>query len=205
MSEQHSAQSPSDWIVRFSALVAHGGKVLDLACGRGRHSRWFASRGCGVVAVDRDAAALGDLAGLAGVSVRQADLEAGPWPFPGDTFDAIVVTQYLHRPLFPSLLQALAGDGVFLYETFARGNEAYGRPSNPAFLLDDGELLSRVAGAMTVVAFEQGLIDADRPAVVQRLAAVGRRRKWPPLLSTHSIAVPSAGGVSGEPRVASQP
>ncbi len=183
MSEERAAQSPSDWIARFSGLVAQGGRVLDLACGRGRHSRWFASRGCDVVAVDRDAAALGELGGLARVSVRQVDLEADPWPFAKDTFDAIVVTQYRHRPRFPHLLQALTGDGVLLYETFARGNEAYGKPTNPAFLLDEGELLSRVADAMTVVAFEQGRIDADRPAVMQRLAAVGRRRKWPPQLA----------------------
>ena len=126
--------------------------------------------------------ALEGLAGLARVAVLHADLEVDRWPFAQDSFDAIVVTQYLYRPVFPQLLQALAGDGVLLYETFARGNEAYGKPSNPDFLLEDGELLARVAGAMTVVAFEQGRIDADRPAVVQRLAAVGRGRAWPPHL-----------------------
>jgi hypothetical protein len=139
------------------------------------------------MAVDRDAAAVDELAGLTRVSALHADLEADPWPFAQDIFDAIVVTQYLHRPLFPAMMQSLAGDGVLLYETFARGNETYGKPSNPDFLLDDAELLSRVAGAMTVVAFEQGRVDADRPAVVQRLAAVGRRRAWPPQLPNLSI------------------
>jgi SAM-dependent methyltransferase len=191
VSERHASQPPSGWVVRFSALVADGARVLDLACGNGRHSRWFAARGCEVVAVDRDAAALDGLAGVAHVDIVRADLEADPWPFAQDAFDAIVVTQYLHRPLFPGILRSLAGDGVLLYETFARGNEAYGKPSNPDFLLDDGELLSRVAGAMTVVAFEQGRLDAERPSVVQRLAAVGRHRAWPPRLP---ICAPGAGG-----------
>ncbi len=167
----------------FPALVAHGGRVLDLACGRGRHSRWFARADCDVVAVDRDAAALDELAGLAGVAVRQRRSGSGSLAFRA----RIRSTPSWSRSTciarcFPTLLHALTGDGVLLYETFARGNEAYGKPSNPDFLLDEGELLSRVAGAMTVVAFEQGRIDADRPAVVQRLAAVGRRRTWPPQL-----------------------
>ena len=101
---------------------------------------------------------------------------------PGERFDAIVAVHYLHRALFPRLLASLAVDGVVLYETFAAGNAAYGRPSNPDFLLTPGELLEFARGTLTVVAFEQGVVDDDRPAVIQRLAAVGRGRPWPPPL-----------------------
>jgi SAM-dependent methyltransferase len=178
----HASIDPSPWVVRFSALVQDGGKVLDVACGRGRHSRWFAARGCQVVAVDRDAGALERLAGIAGVTHVNADLEKDRWPFEGQKFDAIVVTHYLHRALFPPLLASLADDGALLYETFARGNEAYGKPSNPDFLLAEGELLGVFGGSLTVVAFEQGRVDGDATAVMQRLAAVGRGRRWPPTL-----------------------
>jgi SAM-dependent methyltransferase len=170
---------PSTWVVRFSALVADGATVLDIACGQGRHSRWFAARGCRVVAVDRDADALDRLAAVAGVATLCADLEAQPWPFAEGAFDAVVVTNYLHRALFPDLLRSLTDDGVLLYDTFARGNEMYGKPSNPDFLLSDGELLTLVGNTLIVVAFEQGRIDVGRPAVVQRLVAVGRSRPWP--------------------------
>ena len=183
MSAHHASLSPSAWVLRFSALVADGSRVLDVACGQGRHSRWFAARGCRVVAVDRDAAALEGLA-RSRESRQSRDLEAHPWPFEGEKFDAIVVTHYLHRALFPNLLRALADDGALLYETFARGNEAYGKPSNPDFLLTDGELLAVVRGSLSVVAFEQGRIESESPAVVQRLAAVGRRRAWPSELPT---------------------
>ena len=157
--------------------------MLDLACGYGRHARYFAARGANVLAVDRDAAALATLDGQARIATRALDLEAGGWPLPGERFDAIVVVNYLHRPLFPSLLAALAEDGVLIYETFARGNEAYGRPSNPDFLLEPGELLQLAARGLTVVAFEQGVVSKPDPgAVVQRLAAVGPGRPWPPAL-----------------------
>jgi SAM-dependent methyltransferase len=169
-------------VVRFSSLVADGARVLDVACGQGRHSRWFAARGCRVVAVDRDTAALDLLSSVAGVTAVSADLETQPWPFETEKFDAIIVTHYLHRPLFPSLLRALADDGVLVYETFARGNQAYGKPSNPDFLLTEGELLTLIDRTLIVVAFEQGRIESEPPVVVQRLAAVGRRRSWPPRL-----------------------
>jgi len=173
----------SAWVERFAPLVAAGARVLDLACGYGRHARFFAARGARVLAVDRDAAALATLAGEERIATRVLDLEAGRWPLPGERFDAIVVVNYLHRPLFPSLLAALADDGVLIYETFARGNEAYGRPSNPDFLLEPGELLQLAARGLTVVAFEQGDVSAPDPgAVVQRLAAVGPGRAWPPAL-----------------------
>ena len=184
MSAHRASLSPSAWVVRFSGLVADGARVLDVACGQGRHSRWFAARGCRVVAVDRDTAALEGLASVAGITPVSADLEAHPWPFEGEKFDAIIVTNYLHRALFPNLLRAIADDGALLYETFARGNEAYGKPSNPDFLLTDGELLTIAGGSLIVVAFEQGRIESEPPAVVQRLAAVGRCRAWPPELPT---------------------
>jgi SAM-dependent methyltransferase len=181
-SNRHYGLAPSPWIVRFASLVAPGARVLDLAAGHGRHALFFAKRGARVVAVDRDPAALATLAGAHGVETRVADLELGAWPFAGERFDAIVVVHYLHRALFPQLLAALAGDGALLYETFAHGNAAYGKPSNPAFLLQPDELLSLVRERLTVLAFEQGRVDGAPPAVIQRLAAVGRDRAWPPPL-----------------------
>jgi SAM-dependent methyltransferase len=180
----HDCAVPSSWIARFAPLVGDGALVLDVAAGRGRHARFFASRGARVVAVDRDAEALANLEGVAGVQTRLADLEGAPWPFGATSFDAIVVVHYLHRPLFGPLQDALKDDGVLLYDTFAAGNERFGRPANPAFLLAPGELLERVADRLTIVAFEQGLLDDDAGRrVVQRIAAVGRARPWPPPLA----------------------
>jgi SAM-dependent methyltransferase len=156
--------------------------VLDLGSGQGRHALYFAARGARVVAVDRDAAALATFAAVPGVETRAIDLETGGWPFADDRFDAIIAVNYLHRALFPHLLASLADDGVVLYETFAGGNAAYGRPSNPDFLLMAGELLELARGRLVVVAFEQGLVGAPPRAVIQRLAAVGRGRAWPPPL-----------------------
>jgi SAM-dependent methyltransferase len=185
--QPHDALAPSSWIVRLAPLVARGARLLDVAAGHGRHARFFAERGADVIAVDRDAAALAAVEGVPGVQARIADLEQGPWPFAGERFDAIVVVNYLHRALFPHLLDALALDGVLLYETFAHGNAAYGKPSNPAFLLEPGELLQRTGERLVVVAFEQGRIDGPRPAVIQRLAAVGRKRVWPPPLPENRL------------------
>lgn len=170
---------PSPWIVRFAPLVAAGGAVLDVACGGGRHLRHFHRLGHPVTGIDRAADGVADLAGRDGVTIVTADLEDGsPWPLPGDArFAAVVVTNYLHRPLFPRLLDALAPGGVLLYETFALGNERYGRPSRPDFLLRPGELLERVQGRLTVAAYEHGLVSAPRPAVIQRIAAVDPQRE----------------------------
>lgn len=192
MTEAHSlhaagASDPSPWVARFGSLVPDGARVLDLACGHGRHARWFAGRGCRVLAVDRDPEALSALAGAAGIETAMVDLETGAWPLRGERFDTVVVVNYLHRPLFPHLFGALTGDGVLIYETFARGNEAYGRPSNPDFLLERGELLRRVEGPLRVVAFEEGIVaEEGRRCVVQRLAAVGIERAWPPDLPAAS-------------------
>lgn len=179
----HASDTPSPWIARFAPLVRPGGSVIDVACGQGRHARWFAARGAQVVAVDRDPAALGGLAGLPNIATRQLDLEGDAWPLEGAQFDAVVVANYLYRPRFDALVDLVADDGVLLYETFAAGNEAYGRPSNPAFLLAPGELAERVGARLTIVAFEQGRVVASgRSAVIQRLAAVGPGRGWPPEL-----------------------
>lgn len=164
----HGTEDPSPWIRRWSHLVPPGGTVLDVACGGGRHLRWFAGRGHPVVGVDRDAQALASLAGL-GETV-EADIENGPWPFGERRFDAVVVTNYLWRPLFPRLLAAVAPGGVLLHETFAQGNETVGKPSRPDFLLAPGELLGAYPG-LRVVAFEDGFLDGP-PRFVQRIAAV---------------------------------
>lgn len=163
----------SAWVARFAPLVRTGGRALDVACGGGRHARYLAARGCLVEAVDRDAEALLGLAGATGITVRHADLEAGAWPYEDGSFDCVVATNYLHRPLLPLLAAALAPGGVLIYETFAQGNESYGRPSNPDFLLAPGELLetARVA-RLRVLAFEDGYVESPKPAVVQRIAAV---------------------------------
>ena len=184
-SGSHENLAPSQWIARHAALVPAGARVLDLACGSGRHARLFAQRGARVLAVDRDGAALAAIGNVTGIEMRLVDVETSDWPFAGERFDAIVVTNYLHRPALPRLVASLADDGALLYETFARGNEAYGRPSNPDFLLEPGELLALVGDRLTVVEFAQGLADlGGRPAVVQRLAAVGRARAWPPPLES---------------------
>jgi SAM-dependent methyltransferase len=171
----HKSEMTSLWVERFLPLVTAGGTVLDLACGQGRHSLLAAQRGYRVEGVDRDAAALAGIAEqAAGVVTRIADLEGGPWPYHGRAFDGIVVTNYLFRPLLPLLLGALDVNGVLIYETFMVGNERFGKPANPAFLLRPGELLEIVRRRLLVVAFEQGEVASPRPAVVQRLCATRR-------------------------------
>ncbi|MFM9915782.1 MAG: class I SAM-dependent methyltransferase [Rhizobacter sp.] len=166
----HAGLSVSDWVRRWSHLVPAGATVLDLACGSGRHTRWFHDRGCRVTAVDRDAAALQGLHGIA--RIRVSDIEAGPWPLPVERFDAVVVTNYLWRPLLPQVAASLAESGVLVYETFAAGNASVGKPSNPDFLLRPGELLQFAAvHRLRVVAYEDGFAsDPDR--YIQRLVAI---------------------------------
>lgn len=161
---------PSSWVVRFVPLIRPGGVALDLAAGGGRHTRLLLDRGYQVRAVDREVTALAPLAGP-DCQVEAVDLETGaPWPL-GGGYDGIVVTNYLHRPLLPALAAALAPGGALIYETFMRGNERFGRPHNPEFLLRPGELLEAFAG-LAIVAFEQGEVDHPRPAAIQRIAAV---------------------------------
>ncbi len=168
MSASHAGLEPSPWVQRWSSLVKPGAALLDVACGGGRHVRWFAQRGCRVTGVDRDAAAVAPLKGIA--EIVAADIENGPWPLAGRRFDAMVVTNYLWRPLWPALRASLAEGGVLVYETFTAGNETVGRPSNPDFLLRPGELLQLAAG-LRVVAFEDGFL-AGPERFVQRIAAV---------------------------------
>jgi SAM-dependent methyltransferase len=183
MSGPHGTQPPSPWVQRWTPLIqgAAGAapRVLDLACGHGRHTRWLASQGCHVTALDRDAAALASLQELSTdpgtgthprVDTLLADVENGPWPLEGQQFDAVVVTHYLWRALWPVLLNAVRPGGVLIYETFATGNETVGKPSRPDFLLRHGELLEVCAG-WCVVAFEDGYLN-DPPRYIQRIAAV---------------------------------
>lgn len=178
MEGAHPLGEASDWVRRWTHLLAPRTVVLDIACGRGRHMRWFAERGHPVVGVDHDQAALQDLADLAAAGraqLVQADIENGPWPLnEGGTppqFGAVVVTNYLWRPLMPVIVRSVAPGGVLLYETFAHGNAAVGKPSRPDFLLQRGELLAHVGAALRVVAYEDGF--CERPArFVQRIAAV---------------------------------
>lgn len=167
--------APSPWVARCAPLVP-AGEVLDLACGSGRHARLFAARGHAVVALDRDADALALAAGQ-GIVTLQCDLEDGvtAWPFAPGRFAGIVVTNYLHRPLLAPLARSLAPGGVLIYETFSAGNEQFGRPTNPDFLLAEGELLALAAGqGLAVVAYEDGVITDPKPAMVQRLCARGK-------------------------------
>ena len=163
--KEHDIVAPSAWVVRWAPLMTRG-RVLDIACGAGRHARYLASLGHEVTAIDREPQS------LESIRFIRADLEDGsPWPLAGERFQGIVVTNYLHRPLFPLITQALAPGGVLIYETFMQGNERYGKPSNPAFLLVPGELW-RAFGGLHLIAFEQGRAARPRPAMVQRICAV---------------------------------
>lgn len=170
------AAAPSPWIVRFMALAPPGAPVLDVAAGGGRHARWARSRGHPVTAIDRAVSGLAELRGDAGCEIIAADLEEPGLPLPpaltGRRYGAVIVANYLHRPLLPLLVAAVAEGGVLIYETFARGNGAFGKPSNPAFLLGPGELLDAVRGTLTVAAYEHGTVTLPRPAAIQRIAAV---------------------------------
>lgn len=156
--------NPSPWVTRWAKLVPPG-RVLDVACGSGRHASFLARLGYSVTAVDREPQV------IESVRFIQADLEDGsPWPLPGERFQGIVVTNYLNRPLLPVLADSLAPGGVLIYETFMLGNERYGRPSNPAFLLRPGELW-QAFGGLQVIAFEQGTVAEPKAATMQRLCA----------------------------------
>jgi SAM-dependent methyltransferase len=167
----HVQLEPSAWVRRWAELIAPGGRVLDVAAGSGRHALLFAQRGHPVEAVDRDAAALNALGANAAITTRVADLEAGVWPYSSQSFAAVIVTNYLHRPLLPLLVAAIGPSGILIYETFAAGNERFGRPSNPDFLLRPGELLEAVRGVLRVIAYEDVQVEQPKPAMVQRICA----------------------------------
>lgn len=182
----HAELAASPWVQRWSHLVPRGARVLDVACGSGRHVTWFVQRGCAVTGVDRDAAAVATLGREAEIVV--ADIENASWPLAGRTFDAVVVTNYLWRPLLPTLEASLGPHGVLIYETFAQGQQSVGRPSNPTFLLAPGELLALAEG-LHVVAYEHGfLTEPDR--FVQRIVAI-RSAPQGGLPARHALAAPT--------------
>jgi SAM-dependent methyltransferase len=172
---------PSPWVVRFANLVSSRGDVLDIACGAGRHTRLFLARGHRVIAVDRDLSGIADLAEHPKLEKVEADLEVETaFALAGRRFAAVVVTNYLHRPLIASLVAAVDADGVFIYETFSAGNERLGRPKNPDFLLQPGELLDAVRGHLRVIAYEDlVVVDEPSPAAIQRICAIGPNRAVP--------------------------
>jgi SAM-dependent methyltransferase len=175
--ESRPSFAPSAWVVRFSHLIRPAGRVLDVAAGGGRHTHWFLSSDHSVLALDRD---LSRLAWLQHQRLEkvEADLEGYEgWPLGEQTFDAVVVTNYLWRSLFDDLIGAVRHDGVLIYETFAEGNERYGSPRRPEFLLQPGELLAKVAPRLEVVAYEHGYSDQPSERVVQRICAIGRGRR----------------------------
>lgn len=172
MTSHAGISAPSAWVARFAGLIRPRGPVLDLACGSGRHVRLFLELGHPVTALDRDISRLADLTDHPGLEVIEADLETGgPFPLAGRAFAGIVVTNYLWRPLFPDLIATLEPGGMLIYETFARGNESFGKPRNPAHLLEPGELLEAVRGALRVLAYEDLIVDDPGPAAVQRICA----------------------------------
>jgi SAM-dependent methyltransferase len=181
-------QKPSAWIQRFAPLIpkSQAGGVLDIACSNGRHTKPFLEAGHHVVAVDRDTSGIKDLASNLNLEIMEADLEtAGGWPFAGHKFAGVVGTNYLYRPILNDIVAAVGSGGALIYETFAAGNERFGRPKNPDFLLRDDELIDIVKGRLTIVAYEHGEIRVPRPAVVQRIAAVRSQQNQlsPPLNS----------------------
>ena len=170
----HKAVSePQEWVIRHGQCAPCGGEVLDVACGGGRHGRWFLERGHAVTAVDRDVSAMADIAAHPRLTLRQADIEDGPWPFSGHRFRAVIVVNYLWRPLLPTLVDSVAPGGVLIIDTFAEGQETLGRPRNPEFLLKAGELLTAVEGELQVHAYEHGLTPkrAGGQSMRQRICA----------------------------------
>jgi SAM-dependent methyltransferase len=170
---------PSAWVQRFASLVpgSQARGVLDIACGSGRHTKLFLDAGHHVVAVDHDTSGVKDLASRLNLEITEADLEtASGWPFANEEFAGVVVTNYLYRPILDDIVSAVAPGGALIYETFAAGNEQFGRPKNPNFLLREGELIDTVKDRLTVVAYEHGEIRAPRRAMIQRIAAVRSKR-----------------------------
>jgi SAM-dependent methyltransferase len=172
MAAPDAGEPASAWVRRFAPMIPPG-PVLDLACGKGRHSRFFLKAGRNVTGVDIDLTGVADLLTNPAFEAIQADLESGAaWPLGQRRFAGVIVTNYLHRPLFPAILAAVEDGGLLIYETFAAGNERFGRPRNPDFLLQPGELLDRVRGLFRILAYEDLEQTEPFPACVQRIAAV---------------------------------
>lgn len=177
-SHKNGSLPASAWVSRFLPGVPAGGQVLDVACGSGRHLRLALANGHSVVGVDRDLSGVADLAGRSGVELMAADLEDGrPFPLQGRTFAGVIVTNYLWRPILPDIVACVAPDGVLVYETFALGNERFGRPGNPDFLLRPGELIDAIRGRLVPIAFEHVTLTGPK-RIVQRIAAVGPDHPW---------------------------
>lgn len=177
-SPMHDQDLPSPWFTRYASMVAAGARLLDVACGSGRHARFFAERGVQVTAVDRDTVALQSLTGVNGVAIEHRDIEADPWPYAPNSFNAVIVCNYLWRPTFDALLATLKPGGALLYETFMDGNERYGKPSRPDFLLRSNELIARAYPVFRVVAFAEGdelNASGESIAMKQKIAAIKLR------------------------------
>ncbi|TFW70372.1 SAM-dependent methyltransferase [Methylotenera oryzisoli] len=164
-------ESPSSWIVKFAPLIKSQGLVLDLACGSGRHAKWLAQQGYQVDALDRDPIATSSMQGIDGIRIQLTDLETTEPPSFEHSYDGIIVSRYLHRPILTSLATILKPGGILIYETFMRGNERYGKPSNPDFLLMPDELLNTYSPLLNIISFEQGEVVEPKPAMLQRICA----------------------------------
>jgi len=162
---------PAAWLKKCAPQLKPGGQLLDLASGNGRHAAWLLQAGHRVCAVDIDLTGIAHLRRQKRLRCLEHDLETSAWPFAASTFDGIIVTNYLHRPLFPALADSLRPGGLLIYDTFAIGNEAYGRPSNPAFLLRPGELSAVFSGLLRILDYSHGLVQQPRPAIRQSLLA----------------------------------
>ena len=167
-------EEPSPWVVKHLPLIQEGGRVLDLACGSGRHAIWIAQQGYQVDALDRDVQAVSVMVGMCNINIIVHDLEAGEGLQPNQQYDGIVVSRYLHRPLLAILPEILNPGGVLIYETFMAGNERFGKPSNPDFLLLNDELLILYSPLLSIYDFEQGEKRKPKPAVMQRMCAIKR-------------------------------
>lgn len=176
---KHGPTKPSPWVERFLPGVKKDGSILDVACGAGRHMRLALERGYSVTGIDRDLSQLDDLAERSDVGLVEADLETGaPFPLRGMKYDGVIVTNYLWRPILADIIACVAADGVLIYETYARGHERQGKPSNPDFLLKNNELLEAVLPGLVVVAYEHGLRTGAHPKIIQRIAACGQEHPW---------------------------
>ncbi len=172
-SQDMRTSSPTVWVQKHAGLIPHGGQLVDLACGKGRHTRYLLEQGFNVLALDKDVSGLADLAGELNLEIVETDLESGgSFPLTGRKFAGVVVVNYLYRPILGDLMAVLAEGGVLIYQTFMVGNEEFGRPRNPDFLLRENELLDVFGGELKVIDFEQGYVERPTPAVLQKICAV---------------------------------